>query len=180
MITKDYKDMQPLERLDVAKALNPDRGKYNCQACAASFDIMCRTSILFSIRKDVDTRTMNETDVMKKLYKNFEKFDTFIALSSSSELSEELVKKFGNNDFARGRIMLKSASGGNGHMVSFYMENRIPRLVDSQTGLDFPADKADKYIGADKIDWNKVDYCRTDNLELAPGALEYLYEMSKK
>lgn len=187
-IDKSYLDMDNVERAQAIADLNPMGGSKNCQACTAAYDIMRRFGVKIGIRPDVDTLLYKSSSFdgtgannafMSKIYKDFKDFKRVMPADNCVEIGEQLKRLCGDGDEVYGRMNLVKNTGGSMHAVTFYMSNGKARIIDSESRRDFSLEQFDRYVG-DMINWDLTTYLRTDNLELADGALEFLYDLSTK
>lgn len=176
--TKSYQDMDIVERTKVVKTINSEKGKFNCQACAASYDIYRRTGTMLKIRGDADTRDFDNNDFMKKIYKDFPGFKTSDKANSCAEFSQQLVDSYGNGNEVYGRLNLRKTTGGT-HAATFYMRDGEPRIIESQTRKDYSVEEFDRALGS-KFNWESVEYARTDNLEFADSSIRFIGRLSQK
>lgn len=176
--TKAYLDMDVNERTKVIRTINSEGGKFNCQACSASYDIYRRTGTMLKIRGDADTRDFGNEEFMEKVYKDFPGFKTSEKATNCSDFGKQLVDSCGNSDNVYGRLNLYKKSGGT-HAATFYMKDGEPRIIESQTRKDYSMEEFDRQLGH-KFNWDSVDYVRTDNLELTDNSISFLGRLSQR
>lgn len=170
-VDKDYLTMSDSEKTELVKSINSEDGKFNCQACTAAYDLFRRTGYVFPIRADADTRDYGNKAFMEKVYKDFPGF-TKSESSSCTGLANELTSKFGKED-VYGRATIGH------HAVSFYSQNGKMRIIESQNKLDLSPEEFDSKFGK-VLNWNSVEYARTDNLEISDNGIEFIGRLSQR
>lgn len=171
-VNRDYLSMTGEEKQQLISSINSEDGKYNCQACTAAYDLFRKTGYVFSIRSDVDTARWEGREFMDKIYKDFPGFKSVGKSNSCKDFTDKLLKEVGTEG-GYGRISV------GGHAMSFYVQDKSIRIIESQNKLDLSPERFDARFG-NVFDWNTAEFARTDNLEYSDTGIEFMGRLSER